>query len=106
MVLRRPAIPAPISRIKHAGPAALDQIESLLKEIRRREGIKEIARGRFYRGSRAFLHFHEHGEDELYADIRLADDFERLRATTAAEHTRLLRLMDKALNDGKARRSR
>ena len=92
--------------MKHAGPAALDQIESLLKEIRKREGLKEKTRGNFYRGSRAFLHFHEHGEVEFYADIRLADDFERLRATTAAEHTRLLRLMDKALNDGKARRSR
>jgi hypothetical protein len=92
--------------MKHAGPEALSRIEPLLKEIRKREGIKEIARGRFYRGSRAFLHFHEHGEDELYADIRLKDDFERLRATTAAERTKLLRLMDKALNDGSARRAR
>ena len=92
--------------MKHAGPAALDRIESLLKDIRKRDGIKEVARGRFYRGSRAFLHFHEHGEDELYADIRLDDDFERLRATTAAERAKLLRLMDKALNDGNTRRSR
>ena len=92
--------------MKHAGPAALDRIELVLKDIRKRGGIKEVARGRFYRGSRAFLHFHEHGEDEFYADIRLGDDFERLRATTATERTKLLRLMDKALNDGTARRSR
>ena len=92
--------------MKHAGPAALDRIESLLKEIRKREGLKEKTRGNFYRGSRAFLHFHEHGEVEFYADIRLDDDFERLRATTAAERAMLLRLMDKALNDGNARRSR
>lgn len=92
--------------MKHAGPAALDRIESLLREIRTLKGLKEKTRGNFYRGSRAFLHFHEHGEDEFYADIRLGDDFERLRATTAAERTKLLRLMDKALNDGTARRSR
>jgi hypothetical protein len=92
--------------MKHAGPAALDRVESLLKEIRKRDGLKEISRGRFYRGSRAFLHFHEHGEDGMYADIRLADDFERFRATTAAEQAKLLRLLDKALNDGKARRPR
>ncbi|HEY2885629.1 MAG TPA: hypothetical protein VGJ08_10495 [Rhizomicrobium sp.] len=92
--------------MKHAGPAALDRIESLLREIRTLKGLKEKTRGNFYRGSRAFLHFHEHGEDEFYADIRLGDDFERLRATTATERTKLLRLMDKALNDGTARRSR
>ena len=92
--------------MKHAGPAALDRVESLLREIRKRDGLKEIARGRFYRGSRAFLHFHEHGEHEMYADIRLGGDFERLRATTLTERAKLLRLLDKALHDGKARRPR
>ena len=38
--------------------------------------------------------------------LALADDFERLRATTAAERTELLRLIDKSLNDGNARRAR
>ena len=98
---------APISPMKHAGRAALDRAESLPKEIRKREGLKEKSRGNFYRASRAFLHFHEHGDDELYADIRFAgDDFERLPATTREERTKLLHLMDKALNDGKPRRAR
>jgi hypothetical protein len=93
--------------MKHAGPAALDRAESLLKEIRKREVLKEKSRGNFYRCSRAFLHFHEHGEGELHADIRLAgDDFERLPATTRTERTKLLHLIDKALNDGKPRRAR
>ena len=92
--------------MKHAGAAALDRLEPLLKDIRKRDSLKEKSRGTFYRGSRAFLHFHEHGEDELFADIRLDDDFARLRATTAAERAKLLRLMDKALNDGNTRRSR
>jgi hypothetical protein len=93
-------------RMKHAGAAALDRVESLLREIRKREGLKEVARGRFYRGSRAFLHFHEHGEDGMYADIRLVDDFERLPATTSAQRAKLLRLLDKALNEGKERSRR
>ena len=93
--------------MKHAGPAALDRADPLLREIRKREGLKEKTRGNFYRSSRAFLHFHEHDEDELYADVRLAgDDFERLAATTPAQRTKLLRLIDKALNDGKPRRPR
>lgn len=92
--------------MKHAGAEALDRAEPLLKEIRRRDGLKEKTRGNFYRGSRAFLHFHEHDEVKLYADIRLADDFKRLPATTSAQREKLLRLMDKALTDGKARRSR
>ena len=92
--------------MKHAGPAALDRADLLLREIRKREGLKEKTRGNFYRSSRAFLHFHEHGDDELYADIRLHDDFVRLPATTPAERTKLLRLMDKALNDGTARSKR
>jgi len=92
--------------MKHAGPAALDRVEPLIQEIRKREGLREVSRGRFYRGSRAFLHFHDHGEDGMYADVRLGDDFERLRVATAAERTKLLRLMDKALSDGRARRPR
>ena len=41
--------------MKHAGAEALDRAEPLLKEIRRRDGLKEKTRGNFYRGSRAFL---------------------------------------------------
>jgi hypothetical protein len=106
LVLPRAAILVPILGMKHAGPVALDRVEPLIQEIRKREGLKEVSRGRFYRGSRAFLHFHDHGEDGMYADVRLGDDFERLRVTTAAERTKLLRLMDKALSDGRARRPR
>ena len=87
--------------MKHAGPAALDRLEPLLETLRRNPGLKEKSRGTFYRGSRAFLHFHEHGE-ELFADIRLAEDFERLPATKAAERAALLKLVAGVLGDGKA----
>ena len=46
-------------------------------------------RGVFYRGSRAFLHFHE-DPSGFYADVRLDADFERMRVTTKAERKRLL----------------
>jgi len=81
--------------MKHAGPAALDRLEPFLEELRAITLLKERARGTFYRGSRAFLHFHEHGED-LYADIRFADVWERLPATTAAQRLKLKRRLKRA----------
>jgi hypothetical protein len=86
--------------MKHAGPAALDRLEPLLETLRREPRLKEKSRGTFYRGGRAFLHFHEHG-DELFPDVRLADDFERLPATKAGERAALLKLVAKTLSDGK-----
>ena len=91
--------------MKHAGRDALDRIEPLLAEMRSRAALKEKSRGVFYRGSRAFLYFHEHGL-ELYADIRLAGDFERFPVTTAVERKALLRQVDAALADGSDATSR
>jgi hypothetical protein len=93
--------------MKHAGPAALDRLEPLLKTLRRDPRLKEKSRGTFYRAGRAFLHFHEHGDDELFADVRLGDDFERFPATKAAERSALLKVIAKTLgpkpsNDGNA----
>jgi hypothetical protein len=92
--------------MKHAGPKALDRLEPLLDRLRAREGLKEKSRGCFYLGGRGFLHFHEHGDDELYADIRLGDDFTRLPAMTAAQHTAILQMTARALADGKPLRKR
>jgi hypothetical protein len=84
--------------MKHAGPHALDRLEPLLQPLRTRAGLKEKSRGSFYRGSRAFLHFHEHG-DELFADVRLQSDFECFPTTTASEQTILLNRIDPALSE-------
>ena len=81
--------------MKHAGHAALDRLEKLLAALRRR-ALKEKSRGVFYRGSKAFLHFHEHG-DALFADLRATEDFERFPATTPAEHEALLARVDAVL---------
>ena len=76
--------------MKHAGAAALDQLESLLAAIRALPGLKEKGRGAFYRGGKAFLHFHEDPAG-LFADVRLAGpDFDRFRVETEDERDKFL----------------
>lgn len=91
--------------MKHAGQDALDRLEPLLARLRKRAVLKEKSRGTFYRGSKAFLHFHEHGE-EFYADLRTGADFERFAATTATDRKVLMRHVDAALGDGTGPRPR
>jgi hypothetical protein len=76
--------------MKHAGRAALDRLEPLLRKLRAIEELREKSRGIFHRGGRAFLHFHEDPAG-LFADVRFGDDFERLEATSAAQRAALLR---------------
>jgi hypothetical protein len=82
--------------MKHAGPAALDRIEPLLVRLRALPALKEKSRGTFYRGARAFLHFHEHGE-EMFADVRLGAEFERFPATSAKHQAALVKMVKSAL---------
>jgi hypothetical protein len=85
--------------VRHATPAALDRLEPLLAELRGVAELREKKRGTFYRGSRAFLHFHEDPAG-LFADVRLGgDDFTRLRATTRAEQRALLAALRAALRE-------
>ena len=84
--------------MKHATPRALDRLEPMLKRLRGMPALRERSRGVFYRGSRAFLHFHECGEIELYADVRLSGgDFERFPVANAAERKVLLGRIEMAL---------
>jgi hypothetical protein len=88
--------------VKHATPAALDRLEPLLAQLRGVTELREKKRGTFYRGSRAFLHFHEDPAG-LFADVRLgSDDFTRLRATTRAEQRALLAALRAALGRRRA----
>ena len=83
--------------MKHATPAALDRLEPLLAGLRECEGLREKKRGTFYRGSAAFLHFHEDPAG-LFADVKLAGaEFTRLRASTAVEQRAVLRAVRAAL---------
>jgi hypothetical protein len=91
--------------MKHAGPSALDRLEPFLEKLRAVPALKEKSRGVFYVRSKAFLHFHEHG-DAFYADVRFKDDFERLAATRQAERAALLKRVKAHLSDGTARPAR
>ena len=82
--------------MRHAGVEALDRLEGLLAALRALPGLREKQRGIFYRRSKAFLHFHE-DPTGLYADVRLGDDFERLRVTTGAERAAFMKRLRTAL---------
>jgi hypothetical protein len=91
--------------MKHAGPTALDRLEPMLRQLRASRELKEKARGTFYRKGRAFLHFHEHG-DELFADVRVAEEFERVRVTSPTERKALIARVRAVLSDGSVRAAR
>jgi hypothetical protein len=76
--------------VKHATETALDRIEPLLREVRRIPGLVERKRGIWYRESSGFLHFHEDPAG-LFADLKIAGDFERFRVSTGAEQRAFLR---------------
>jgi hypothetical protein len=82
--------------MKHADDAALDQLDDLLNQIREQVGLKERKRGVFYRGSVAFLHFHEDPAG-LFADVRTDADWERVPANTPTEKRRLVAKIKAAL---------
>jgi hypothetical protein len=76
--------------MKHASPAALDQLAQLLAGIRQFECVKEKSRGVFYCRSKAFLHFHEDPAG-MFADLRTGSDWERFRINSKEQQAMLLR---------------
>lgn len=83
--------------MRHARSDALDQLEPLLVGLRSIGGLTERTHGVFYRGNRAFLHFHEDLTGP-HADVRFTDDFERFRVQTRAEQRALLTKVRRALS--------
>jgi hypothetical protein len=83
--------------MRHARADALARLHCILRLVRATPGLREPSPGTFYRGARAFLHFHEDGP-ALYADIRLhGEAFERVAVTTPAEQRALGRRIASAL---------
>ncbi len=68
----------------------------LLAELRTFAQLRERKRGSFSRRSRAFLHFHEDAGD-IYADVRLDSEFQRMKVTSRSEQAGLLSQVRKAL---------
>jgi len=88
--------------MKHAGPSTLARISSLLEDLRARAALEEKRAGVFYLKSRAFLHFHD-DPGGVFADVRLADEFVRLRVTTSSEQSDLLERIDDCLSSVESR---
>ena len=84
--------------MKHAGEAALDELEPLLVALRKLPRLKEKTRGTFYVGAKAFLHFHEDPAGP-FADLKtvLGGDYERFRVRTVKERALVLALAKSAL---------
>jgi hypothetical protein len=83
--------------MKHAGAATLDALSALLADLRSRSPLREKKTGVFYLRSRAFLHFHEDPAG-IFADVRLGEDFTRMRVTTPRERRALLAAVDAHLS--------
>ena len=83
--------------MKHAGPQTLQTLEPLRARLRALPELAERTPGCFYRGSKAFLHFHEDPAG-THADIKLdASGFTRVRAETATEQDALVATAREAL---------
>lgn len=83
--------------MRHARADDLDRVAGLLVRLREIDGLREKSPGTFYRGTRAFLHFHEHDGDIL-CDVRLDGiDFERRAVMTAAAQRTLVTDVRRAL---------
>ncbi|GAA5266034.1 hypothetical protein ACOSOMT5_P2461 [Acidiphilium sp. MT5] len=81
--------------MKHAGPAALNELRDLITAIQSR-GLNERSPGAFYRRGKAWLHFHE-DKAGLFADLRVNSDWERFRVSTPDERATFLALVDQTL---------
>ena len=82
--------------MRHAGSAALDELEDLLVKVRAHETLLEKKRGTFYRKSSAFLHFHEDPAG-MFADLKVGRDWARFRVSTARERAAFLRELARAV---------
>jgi hypothetical protein len=82
--------------MKHATPETLEQIGSLLGELRRLPNAVERRPGVFYVKGKAFLHFHEDPAG-IFADIKIGNDWQRFAVKGARSRSVLLKLAAQTL---------
>ena len=76
--------------MKHAGPDTLQALAPLLARLRSMPGLVERTPGCFYKGTKAFLHFHDDPAG-IHADVKLgASGFTRMRAASESEREALI----------------
>jgi hypothetical protein len=81
--------------VRHAHPEDLGPLEPLLRGVRDLPRLRETKPGTFYRGPRAFLHFHVDPAG-LFADVRPETEWQRLPVDTPAQQQALLDLVTAA----------
>lgn len=84
--------------MKHAGSEALARLAPVLVRLRALPALRERTPGTFYRGSAAFLHFHEDAAGD-FADLKVGREWERSRVSTGREWTALLRRVGALLGE-------
>lgn len=80
--------------MRHARAEALDALEPFLTDLRAFPFLTERQRGVFYRGAKAWLHFHEDPAG-LFADLKSQGDWLRFEVTGAAGRAALLAALGK-----------
>ena len=85
--------------MKHVGPnsEALVLLGDVLAAVRTYSELTERKRGAFYRKSAGFLHFHEDPAG-LFADLKVAEAWERFRVSTPEEQSVLLARVEALLS--------
>lgn len=91
--------------MKRAGTATLDRIAPLLAELRAHAVLREGRPGHFFLNSREVLHFHDDASG-IFADLRLADGFVRLRVSSTEEQAELLDRLEGCLTTIESRTNR
>lgn len=83
--------------MKHADQTTLEQLAPLLAQIRDRiPPLKEKGPGKFYLKSAALLHFHDDPAG-IFADLKIAGDWQRYPVNNEAEYAALLAALDQQL---------
>jgi hypothetical protein len=75
--------------VRHARAEDLAALAPLLDRLRQVPSLREKGPGTFYRGARAFLHFHV-DPSGLFADVRPGATWERLQVDTPQQQRVLL----------------
>jgi hypothetical protein len=82
--------------MRHANAEDVTKLAHVILPLRALGGLREPRPGTFYRGSVAFLHFHE-DSGNFYADLKQDGDWQRYPLRTRGDSAKLLRAVKAAL---------
>jgi len=82
--------------MKHASAETLDLLEPFLGRIRSFNKLTQKRPGIFYKGSKAFVHFHEDPQG-IFADLWVASDWQRFRVSDQKEQEAFLKAISSNL---------